>query len=198
MTALATTDDLDARGVTVPDTMNAETLLDAASAVVREAAGYQISSTTSTITLIAGEGEYLPLPGAVVSVATVEIDGTAVTDYTVVDGALWRCGGWRGGISSQTTFYLPGDRTRPTRVEVTYTHGYDPVPDDVVDLVCSLVAQRVAQGYDHDPRVTSEAIDDYRVSYSDQATSGTSVDSVTRAQLRARFSTTAYVTGTRW
>lgn len=52
-------------------------------------------------------------------------------------------------------------------VKVTYTHGYDPIPDDIVDVVGS-VAERIA----HQPKggayVTSHKIDDFAETFGDQ------------------------------
>lgn len=191
---LATSDDLAARGITVPDAMDSDTLLASASAAVREAAGSTITVTTSTITIQGGDEEWLTLPGPVRSVAAVTVNGAAVTDYTVIGDRLWRWGGWRVRLSYETSFLLPRDAFQPSQVSVTYTHGYDECPADIIDLVCELVGQRAAGGYDTDPRVTSEAVDDYRVGYDQTASSG-AVSVAKRDELRARFSASAYVTG---
>lgn len=192
---LADTDDLAARGITVPSGLDPDTLLASASAAVRDAAGSPITLTTSTVTLQGSDAEYLTVPGGPLrSVAAVTVNGTAVTDYTIVGQQLWRYGGWLTRLSYETSFLLPRDVYQPSTVTVTYDHGYDDCPADIVDLVCELVAQRATQGYDVDPRVTGESVDDYRVSYSDGVDAG-AISQARRDALRARFATTAYVTG---
>lgn len=158
---LATAADLDARGITPASDAQAVALLAAASAAVREAAGYVISRTPSTVTLPAPDGQWLPLPGAVLSVESVSINGVAEPDFTLVDGMLWRHWGWRRHVSWQSY------RGALPRVTVTYTHGYEPVPADIVDLVCALVGSAVAAaegGYQATAGLQSRTrqIDDYR------------------------------------
>lgn len=128
---LAATSDLTARGITwtspAEDTI-VDTFLTVASAMVREAAGVPILQTTSTVTLGGTCGQWLPLPGQPIqSVSSVSIDGTAVTDWRVSSGQLWRRGGWQADDG-------------PSEVEVSMTHGLASVPADIVDLVCSMVA----------------------------------------------------------
>lgn len=93
--------------------------------------------TGETITLDCTGGTRLFLPELpVISVASVEEDGEALVagadeDYQLGQhGILHRVGQeWESGIQI---------------VEVTYTHGYDPIPDDVV-AVCTRAAARAYQ-----------------------------------------------------
>lgn len=184
LASLASTGDLSDRGIDTSDATLAETMLDVASAAVRQAAGSPISETESTVVLYAWGDSLLHLPGLPVqTVATVEIDGTATTDFRFVGTALWRASGW--GCSSE-----------PADVEVTMTHGLSEVPADIVDLVCNLAAAgqaeaaSMAAGGAFDPRVVVESIDDYRVQYAEGAAAVASVFDLptgTRARLRARF-----------
>lgn len=165
LAALATTADLAARGLTVEagtETTVATTYLDVASTAVREAAGVPISQTTSTVLLEGPASEWLTLPGPpIVSVASVELDGEAVTDYRLRSHRLWRACGW-------------SPTCEPSEVEVVQTHGLNPVPSDIVDLVCRIAATALAD-YRADPEgaglaagdIRSERIGDYSVTYGD-------------------------------
>lgn len=159
---LATVADLAARGLTVTaeEEPIAETYLDVASTAVREAAGVPISETTSTVLLEGPLTQWLSLPGPpIVSVATVEIDGEAVTDFKLRSHRLWRRYGWSPTCD-------------PSEVEVVQTHGLAIVPSDIVDLVCRITGTALAD-YRSDPDgaglaagdIRSERIGDYAVSY---------------------------------
>lgn len=188
---LASLVDLSARGVDISDEELAETMLAAASAAVREAAGSAISETTSTVTVEAPDGLSLVLPsGPVTAVTSVSVDGRAVTDYATVGGVLWRSGGWGGGCGGV-----------PTLVEVSYTHGLAEVPDDIVNLVCMFATagmHEASQG--SRAGLAYEAIDDYRVGYlqgAEASASALDIPERTARDLRARFGGGAYVTAVR-
>ncbi|MFG2307663.1 hypothetical protein ACGFS9_03070 [Streptomyces sp. NPDC048566] len=162
LTSLASTSDLAARGlsVTAEETTVAQTYLSVASAAVREAAGAPISQTTSTVTVEGPVTAWLSLPGPpVVSVASVSIDGEAVTDWRFRSGRLWRAAGWSPGCG-------------PSEVEATYTHGLAETPVDIVDLVCRIAAAALAD-YRADTDgaglaagdIRAERIGDYAVTY---------------------------------
>lgn len=187
---LATVADLALRGVDTTNTAQADALLAAASEAVRDAAGSTISTTTSTVTLMPNSGHWLDAPGAVSEVASVSIDGAAVTDFRVIGGRIWREAGW-----------LTGGWHAP--VTITYTHGLADVPADIVDLVCSLVAgaMRAAEddAYDSHRDLTYESIDDYRRGFQqgdDALTSPFELPQRTREWLRARFGGGVAVVGT--
>lgn len=181
---LATLDDLAELGLTVEtdETTVANRYLAVASAAVRDAAGSPISQTTSTVTLEGDTGQRLRLPGLPVqSVASVAIDGTAVTDWRLRSGQLWRFGGW--------TNILPSD------VVVTYTHGLPEVPADIIDLVGRLVAGAMASYRAEDGGaslgtqvITSERIGDYAVTYGgDGLATDMELPAYLRERLAARF-----------
>lgn len=163
LAALATTADLAARGLTVEagtETTVATTYLDVASTAVREAAGVPISQTTSTVSLEGTASQWLTLPGPpIISVASVELDGEAVTDYRLRSHRLWRECGWQSDCG-------------PSEVDVVQTHGLDPVPSDIVDLVCRMAAAALAD-YRADSEgaglaagdIRAERIGDYSVTY---------------------------------
>ena len=185
---LATIADLESRGVTVDpaEETAVAVFLETASAIIRDAAGSPISRTTGTITLAGTEGTRLHLPaGPVTVVSSVELDGSAVTDYRLTNGALWRSCGWQTGCE-------------PSEVAVTYTHGYDPVPADVVDLTCRLTARQLVALRDSgdgtglaDRVLMQERIGDYSVMFAngstDQSFSDVELPAYMRARLFARF-----------
>lgn len=182
LTDLATPADLTARGIDInPTGVSIPDLLAAASDEIRSAAGVPITRATWTMAIPGSRGQWLRLPGQpIVSVATVLIDGIAVTDWKLVGGLLWRERGW------QTT-------CTPVNVTATVTGGLLVVPKDLVDLTCSLVGTGIAaaeDGYESKAGKAYESIDDYRVGYEQGAgqTAGVmELPEATRRRLRARF-----------
>lgn len=193
LTALATTADLSARGIPVTDTDGVTAFLAAASSAVRGAAGCPISKETSTVTLSTEASRRLELPSRPVhSVASVTLDGEALTvgtDVLLRGSSLWREDPW------QRQGAVPGE------VVVTFTHGLETVPEDVVDLVCSLVAGALAAkaaGYEAHTGVQYESTDDYRVGYltgEDAVASVMELPERTKRALRRRFGSQALVAG---
>lgn len=185
---LAASADLSARGITVT-TMH-EVMLSVASSLVRQAAGGPILATEATVTLWGfDQTPWLDLPGCpVTEVTEVEVDGTTlgVDVYKLVDGRLWRYGSWGNGLV-------------PVQVTVTMTVGLTVVPPAIVQLVCDLAilgATASTEGA-HDPRVISEQIDDYKVTFSEGAgsiASAMEIPTLTRQWLRAQFGGGAGVT----
>lgn len=187
---LATVADLVARGVTVAESETAPvtTYLGVASSLVRDAAGTPITETTSTVVLEGGHDKRLRLPGSPIrSVSVVGIDGTAVTDYKLASGALWRELGWHAAHWTANGFR---SRDEPSEVTVTYLHGLPAVPDDIVDMVCRLAGQALSQFRSGDPlarMIESERIGDYQVKYSGVETGILSLSDAQRSRLAARF-----------
>lgn len=177
---LATVADIAARGVTVDpsEVTVVNTYLAVASTIVRDAAGSPISAAVSSIALEGDSATRLRLPGQpVTAVSDVAVDGVAVTDYRLTNGALWRSCGWSGACA-------------PAVVELTMTHGLDSVPADIVDLVCRLAVQALIAFRNGDlaPRqVDSERIGDYAVTFSDAETGTMSLSDFQRNRLAARF-----------
>ncbi|MDT3395438.1 hypothetical protein RKE29_02025 [Streptomyces sp. B1866] len=183
---LATVADCTARGLTVEasETAVMGVYLDVASTAVREAAGAPISQTTSTVALEGPDGSlWLDLPGPpVTAVATVAIDGQAVTDWRLRSGRLWRAAGWSPSCE-------------PSEVEITYTHGLPSVPADIVDLVCRIAAAALL-AYRAEPDgtglaardVRAERIGDYSVTYGDDGRiTELELPEYLRERLAARF-----------
>lgn len=181
---LATVADLEARGFTVEasETSIAGVYLGIASAAVREAAGVPITRVTSTITLEGMRGQWLRLPAPpIVSVASVSIDGDAVTDWRLRSERLWRACGWTG--------------CEPSEVEVTMTHGLLEAPEDIVDLVCRMAASAIVAVREDDgtglagtKEITSERLGDWAVTYgADGRITEMDLPQYWRDRLRARF-----------
>lgn len=178
---LATAADLAARGI-VSVFPEVDVFLAEASAAVREAAGSPISQTTSTVNLHVHPGTtWIRLPGPpVTAVTSVTLDGEvlAADSWSLVDGALWRPSPWA--------------RAAPTPVTVTYTHGLPTVPEDIVGLVCGIVAAAKAAADEDDEglglavdngRTQSVTLDGYTETYS---TAGEAVAAVTPFMLPER------------
>lgn len=206
---LFTPTDLSARSIDTPDGMNAETIIDSVSEAIRTAAGCAISQLTSTIELPSLERtDQLKLPaGPVTAVASVAINGNALVEgvnYVRVGDSLYRIDGyvWADSVT-------PGAYWRPCSVDVTYTHGYQDVPADIVDLGCSLVGAAFAQGADDTyglrlPQV--EKLGDYEIDYrqtrsastaSNDSPSPVAIPPLTAAWLRQRFLGSAFIVSMR-
>ena len=91
----------------------------------------------------------------VVAVTTVKVDGVTVpaAEYTRVGRSLWRNSGWGE----------PGEI-----VEVTYTHGYSPIPDDIRMATVKLAVRTLQnpQG------IRQEGIGSYSVTYGGEDVGG--------------------------
>jgi len=183
LSPLATVADLQAKGVT-GDGVKLKSFLDAASAAVRAAAGHPITRGVWTIAVPGSTSEWLTLPiQPVVSVEKVELDGEEITDWKFIssEGSLWRRRSWA--------------TCEPVEWMVTFEAGLDPVPADIVDLVCSMVGYAMAQsedgGYSRRGDLISFRIDDMSEQYATPSASTKAgpmeLPEATKADLRARF-----------
>lgn len=135
---LATVADLAAilgRTFTPAQETQAQALLDQASSIVRAYVRQDITqaTTTDTFTMRRADpvlhrcGGVVTLPQRpVVAVTSVKVDGTATSDW------------WQDGnelLVRAWTWSNPPEANRPPQVEVTYTHGWDPVPGDIAAIV---------------------------------------------------------------
>lgn len=186
MAPLATTADLTARGIDTSDTTAVTALLDAASAEVRNAAGVPISRETFTVDVPGRPEQWMTLPGQpIVSVADVLLDGDALddSDWRLVGGRIWRRRGWQARAGE------------PSVVTMTITGGLDPVPADIVDLVCSMVGAALTrmaeEGYETRGDLVGVRIDDYSEQYQssaeDRLAGVMELPSRTRRRLASRF-----------
>lgn len=185
---LAEAADLDLKGVDVSNGVLVDLMLNAASWIIREAAGSVISQVTSTIKLMAPAGRWMLLPGPVSAVTAVLVDGDAVTDWKLLNGMLFRSCGWQPWCE-------------PVEAQVTLTHGYAEVPADIVNLCADLAKLGIeAAGKKSTPAnvvAVSYSVDDYteRLQYSEQARTAMELPDVTKAWLAQRFGSGVYVTG---
>lgn len=135
-------------------------LVELATAKVQRAAGGQrIVATTTTgavIDLQPGYDDcYVPLPQLPVrAVASVALNGTAVTDYYLRSQCLWRATGWSGWS------YIP------PQLITTYDHGHL-AGAQALQLARNYVLQLARGGWGNPLGQTSKAIDDYRVTYAE-------------------------------
>ncbi|MGA4864106.1 hypothetical protein ACPB9J_15815 [Streptomyces lavendulocolor] len=147
----------------------AELALASASAVIRRWTRQTITRVVDdVVTLRVLTEQELVLPQRpVVSVSQVRVNGLVLQDWVLSGDRLLRTGGWRR---------LPGTTTYPDPglVEVTYTHGWVDVPDDVRAVCLDLAAMSVT----NPSGLRSVAIDDYSRTFAAETLgSGTLSDS---------------------
>lgn len=160
-----------------------ESLLADATAHLRGIIGWQVYPQAEvTQRFLYPTGTRLPLPGLLASlpVPTVTIGGSASTDWSVIDGALYRAHGWYGDV------------------EVTYTVGYADPPADLVSWCCVLASQMLASVTDlgslASGDVSSVSIDDFRKAWASGGESnGVSLPGRVEDALRARYGVAAFV-----
>lgn len=154
MTAFATNADLAARlGVTFSQAQQtrADALLADASDVIRDEVGQQISEATETITLPGTTDERILLPERpVISVASVELDGTALgegTDWFLEGNEIVRMPssltlGVGGLLDTEFVFPLgTGFGWEEQTLTITYTHGHATVPGKVKAICLEMVTR---------------------------------------------------------
>lgn len=192
---LVTVADLEAFNVDINDVELAERMVEAVSSGIREAAsGAAISKVTSTVSLYGRASQFLDIPGGPLhEVVEVVREGQPLDDFKLRDGKLWRKAGW-GNIEDDIT--------------VTFTHGWDPVPADIVKLAVNLTAAGINEATSDGGLASrrglvsrQESIDDYSLQESyvrgeDEVVDLTELPDRTRAWLRERFGSQAFVTGT--
>lgn len=163
--------------------------LDAATGAIQRFTRQTIERVSGDVAILTGtwqSGLVLPeLP--VVSIASVVVDGetlTADADY-IFDGQRTM---WRGSTAwswEEWTWRFPYPRATDshwggpeTKVTVTYTHGFDPVPPEVTEICLNMAAR----GWDTPTGVTREQIGSWSAQYG-PAVSGGAV-SLTREERR--------------
>lgn len=168
METLATVDDLqDRMSVDATDYARADALLKDASASVRRYTGQDFTETDSTVTLKVRNGRVRLPQRPVTAVASVlDANGNTV-NHTWLDGDEWVTVGsnvfdswafepWRNGYS---------------KVTVTYTHGYETIPDEIIGVVCQIAARAYGRPAE-DTGMSSESIDGYSYSTGAAAAAG--------------------------
>jgi hypothetical protein len=160
----------------------------ATSKVQRAAGGQRILEATSTGTVIdlppGYDDQYVPLPQRPVrSVASVLLNGTAVTDFYVRSHSLWRLSGWTGWSSV------------PPQITTTYGHGH-PAGSQALQFARTTVMELARGGWGNPLGQTSKAIDDYRVTYA-EADARMVLPQPTVEALAQQYGISAYVTASR-
>lgn len=164
MAALATVADLEARlgrSLDAAESIRAAALLDGTSARVRTYTGQQFDLVVDDAQRLRVRRGQVRLPQRpVVAVASV-----ADTDANDVE-FTWHAGDvvHLDAFGSVPRFDLePYRGNGPMWVDVTYTHGYATAPDDVVEVVCSIVLR----AFGSDPSasgITQESVEGYSYS----------------------------------
>lgn len=148
----ATAAELDAVTQSTVPVATADLALASASAIIRKWTRQDISLVADdVVTLrVLDECELVLPQRPVVSVTQVRVNSLVLQDWVLSGDRLLRTGGWRR---------LPGTTTYPDPglVEVTYTHGFDEVPDDVRAVCLDLASMSVT----NPSGLRSVAIDDY-------------------------------------
>lgn len=167
------------------DASTAGLLLECATGVIQATVGQRIVRATTTPSLPGTCGQWLNLPQwPVVSVASVELDGTAITDWELIGVRLWRAGGWQPSGT-------------PVVVEPTYTHGYAS-NDQALQFGRSAALSLCAPFYSNPGGASSVKIDDYAETYGAMTaamTANTHLAAALRAAYGAGVGTTAMRTG---
>lgn len=162
MAQFASTADLgDYLGETLTGTRLGQAIihLELASALIQNKTRQRLERVVDDVLVLAGTADWeLELPERpVISVASVKVDGVllAATGYRLADSMLIRrTSGWTGPVDSL--------------IEVTYTHGYDPIPDDIRAATLALAARMTSNPLG----VRQEGIGSYSVSYGDPSGGG--------------------------
>jgi hypothetical protein len=185
VSALATVADLEARlGKAVTDPIQAQAMLDDVSASVRSYTGQAFSRVITTDRLTVRRALVRLPQRPVNSVDAVALsDGTAVT-FDWQTGAETVCvGGWESSCS------------RISAALVTYDHGYDTIPQDIVAVVCNVTNR----GLGIDPTagaIASRSISNYQETYGPVGAAGSTGLFTSEVQVLdryRRFGTTAWV-----
>lgn len=134
------------------DSAAADLALASASAVIRRWTRQTITKVIDdVVTLRVIRCDELVLPQRpVVSVSEVKVNALVLNDWVLSGDRLLRTGGWHR---------LPGTTTYPDPglVQVTYTHGWAEVPDEVRAVCLDLASATLA----NPSMLRQEAIDDY-------------------------------------
>ncbi|MEU3665750.1 hypothetical protein [Streptomyces virginiae] len=134
---------------------SADLALASASAVIRSWTRQSITQVIDDVVTLRVLHDYeLILPQRpVASVSQVRVNGLTLLDWVLSGDRLLRTGGWRR---------LPGTTTYPDPglVEVTYTHGYAEIPDEVRAVCIDLAAMTLTNP--GGLRERERVIDDWR------------------------------------
>lgn len=163
MTPLATSADVIdrlGRGLSASEALRIDAILTDVSSAVRNYTGQTISEATTTDRVRSRRG-VATLPQRPVTAVT------SVVNATTSDPVLYL---WDGFDKITTTGNVPDDwasvpfsNIATLYVDVANTHGYNPIPDDIIGIVCS-IAIRALGRRPEDAGMTSESIAGYSYS----------------------------------
>jgi len=171
------------------DLSTATLLLEMATARVQRAAGGQrivdIADTAVVDVNICDDDWYwLDLPQYPIrSVSLVKLDTVTITDWFLRSQRLYRASGWINSLSP------------PSQAVVTYAHGYV-TGSQYLQLARDCTLSLAQLGYGNPTAVTSESIDDYRVSYAEADARMQMTESM-RGAIADAYGSLAYVTTSR-
>lgn len=139
MAPLATTADVEerlGRSLTSAETDRIDALLADASATVRTYTGQQFTKATTTDKLRIRNG-VIRLPQRPVASVSSVVDPNANAVLYTFDGIdrIYT------GTNVPDTFTFEAWSTPLNVLTVTYVHGYDDIPDDIVGVVCSMASR---------------------------------------------------------
>lgn len=182
---LATSADLNALLQTTVPTATATLLLELATGVIQAAVGQRVVDATDTALIdVDAETVWLDLPQYPVrSVSAVVLDGVTITDWSLRKQRLWRATGWLSSLSP------------PSQAAVTSAHGFLAGAQQL-QLGRNMCLSLAAAGYGNPSGKTMEAIDDYRVGYSEALSRMQLTDPMTQALMKA-YGRSAWVTDAR-
>lgn len=168
---LATVQQLEARIGHSVDEARAAALLDDASSIVR-------NYTRQTITRVENDRFTVRYSRGRVTLPERPADEPTLVERADGSGVIPHVSWWWSGLN-EVEFYNstliangPYYRHAMRSVTVTYSHGYEEIPADIVAVVCQMVA-RVIDGAVTSPGLRSEAIDDYTAQLGGGLSSGT-------------------------
>jgi hypothetical protein len=192
--SLATAADLEAAGAT--GTAEAMDLaLRRASARVRRYTRQDITFVADETVELSGGERVLRLPQYPLLVdgshalTVVEVADFGGVEWTAVEGQDYsRLGNelTRGYPWQAPTRLMGWPRTRPQgvwapKVRVTYSHGYDEIPDDIVDVVLDLATMNLT----NPGNLREVAIDDYRQVFASETIGGARLSKSHKEDLRS-------------
>lgn len=152
------------REFTDDETLSAQLALDLATGAIRDHTRQHLSLVEDDeVTLNGNTSRQLVLPERpVVSVSTVNINGTPIAPvgWQLVRDTIW-WGNTLLNVANATDDLGYGWGTISTPIDVTYTHGFDPIPDGI-RAVCAYVA---FQAFRQPIPITAESIGNYSVAF---------------------------------
>lgn len=142
MAALITLDDLEVRGVTFSDPSRADAVIADVSASIRAYTGQEFDLVEDDEVRLRVRNATVRLPQRPV----VEVSAVADTDGNSLE-FTWDSGDViaLAAFDSLRYFEVEPFRYRDRWIDVTYTHGYETVPEDIVAVACSLAASALSR-----------------------------------------------------